>query len=390
MIPQHVRRGLWGRSVTLSPTMTTVTRRPRRGAALVIVLVAMTVMAIMGSSSVITSLQEVRAGRQQLLNARAQAAAEFGANSQLASWPTSRSALVIGGTETQPVVMATGDEAAVTVLRLDATTFLVTSVGRASMGNGALSAERTVSQVVRQNSVTVTAASSITMRQRLDLRGSYTISGINTRPPGWSSGECPALTPSVPALTFNTAAPPTIQKAQNVINGTLATTAAASDDTYDTLWNSFVGLTNITLSSDPNPFPVGSVTSCTGSSTNWGEPWRGGTSVAGCQSRYQVIRLTGNRQLNSGRGQGVLLVDGSLRINGSFNFVGIIMVRDNFDLSGIANIHGAVYVKGENGAQSRIIGNGEMTYSSCAVTNVTSALGGIMRVSQRPWAGLYY
>ena len=359
---------------------------PRRGSTLLLVLLVLAVMSVLAVSSVLATLREVRAGRRQALQVRAQAVAEYGLNIQLAAWPASRADVVVGGTDTQQVGVAPGDTATVTVVRLDAATYLVTSVGRAGIGTSGGEAERAVSQVVRRSAMTVAPESAITLRSALDLRGSYLVSGLNTPPTGWT--DC-AAGPNAPAITYNAAAPPTIQKPGNVLNGTLATSAAARAATYDALWNMLVGLATISLSTDVSPVPVGSSASCVASGTNWGEPLRGGSSVAGCQSRFPVILLSGDRQLNSGRGQGILLVDGSLRINGNFTFAGLLLVRGQFDLLGTANLFGGVYVQDAAAGGSRIRGNGQLAYSSCAIANATNGLGGVGRVTQRPWAGLY-
>ena len=361
--------------------------RPRRGAALLLVLIALAVLTVMGSSTLMTSLEEIRAGRRRIGEARAQALAERGINEQLIAWPASRAALAVGASESAVLSPAIGDTAFITVVKLGASTYLVTSTARTNMGSVALEARRAVSLVVRKGSGTVTAGSAIIIRSQIDLpNAAGIVSGINTAPPGWTTCTTGA---NVPAVTYNASTPPTVHRNFTVLNGMSATTEAASTDTYDTLRTALVGQQTITLAGNVNPAPVGTATTCTPSESNWGEPLRGGGSVAGCQAHFPVIYRNGSLDLTSGRGQGILLVDGSLNIRGSFQWVGLILVRDALDLRGNATVMGGVYVKGQNGAASAVSGNATLTYSSCAVQQASSGLGALARISQRPWAGLY-
>jgi len=394
------------RGAPLRRTTKRGTRRPRHGAALLLVLMAISVMAIMASNSILTSLQAVRAGRRQAVQARAQAVAEYGANSQLASWPSSRAGLAVGATETQEVTAATGDVASVTVIKLNSANFLVTSIGRVSIGNGRLEAARTVSQVVRAASVTITPTSAMATGHIINLNsasgGSTSLSGTNTAPPGW--GSC-AAGPNVPAVTHATGSTPTRHRNFTVSGSITPVSPTDVTTAYDALRSTLVPLASITLPSSPvspSPAESGSPATCTASSTNWGEPYRGTRWGGGganqvrtsCQSRFPVVYRNGDLSISGGaRGQGILVVDGSLNISGNFDWSGVILVRDRVNITGSAVLYGAVYVRGDVGngspSQSQMTGAASLTYSSCAVTEAGNSIGGIRRVSQRPWAGLY-
>jgi len=59
--------------------------------------------------------------------------------------------------------------------------------------------------------------------------------------------------------------------------------------------------------------------------TNWGSP----TSPTGpCGGYYPIIHITGTGSVINGQeGQGVLLVDGSLDVQGGFQFFGVTIVK---------------------------------------------------------------
>ncbi len=58
--------------------------------------------------------------------------------------------------------------------------------------------------------------------------------------------------------------------------------------------------------------------------SNWGNPENPG---AACFDRFPIIHITGSAAIQSGGvGQGVLLVNGDLNLQGDFAFYGIIIV----------------------------------------------------------------
>src|SRR4029079_8696030 len=116
-----------------------------------------------------------------------------------------------------------------------------------------------------------------------------------------------------------------------------------------------------------NIAPVGTATTCDGSvSTNWGEPNRPG-AVVGCQGYYPIIYSASSLHLNGdGYGQGILLVNGDLEINGKFEFYGLIIVRDDLVKSnGTAKIQGAVFAANLSLSDplSWLTGNQDVFYS---------------------------
>ena len=119
-----------------SPITPRQRRRARRGSALLLVLIAMILLAVLSTSAVMGTMQEFKAGRNMLVQQRALTIAEYGLNGTLESWPTTRGTMAVGAIDSSKVAVATGDTARVAVMRLNGTTFLVSSLGRSSVGNG--------------------------------------------------------------------------------------------------------------------------------------------------------------------------------------------------------------------------------------------------------------
>lgn len=364
----------------------------RRGTALLLVLVAMVVLAVLASASMMSALQEARSSRAAQLQQRALTVAEFALNGQLASWRSERQSMAVGAIDSSAVGVALGDTAIVRVQRLSTTDYNVVSVGRAGIGNGLMEAQREVSMLVNFRSPVVQPGGMLMVYGDVDIQGSPTVSGRNTTPTGWTDCGTPAR--DTFALSYNSASRISVQKpATQAIGGTYADPRAADPRSYDTFgtdtWASLVARANIRVGSSSSPSPSGSSTTCTASTSNWGEPRRGGGTVAGCTSYFPIIYAPGDLDVSSGRGQGILIVDGRLRFRGNFQFVGLILVRDEFEAEGTTSVHGSVMSRNADRSETRVRGNASLMYSRCAVDRALSGLGSPTRVQGRAWANVY-
>jgi hypothetical protein len=170
--------------------------RDRRGAALLLTLVTVVVLALLSMGGVLGALQEVRAGRNTLIEQRAFAVAEYGLNKEIADWDRSRNlpppiGLAFGAIDSNSVFVAQNDTARVKVTRLNDNTFWVVSVGRASIGIGALESQRNTHMLVRIAYPTINPGGAIVTAGNLEVKGSAEITGVNTDPAGWT--QCPSI-----------------------------------------------------------------------------------------------------------------------------------------------------------------------------------------------------
>lgn len=374
--------------------------RPRRGVALLTALFGIVVIALMISGAFFTSTQEYRGGRNQLVEQRAFAVAEFGLNSEIANWDRSRNlpgVMAVGATDSSRVYVAQGDTARVNITRLTPTAYWVTSEGRASIGNRALESKRETSAYVRIAYPSITPKAAITTAGDITVKGSADISGFNTNPPGW--GQCAGIPGAdVPAVVVGPTASVSIQKPQDVVGSpqpVVRDSAAADSNTYvrfgSESWNSLVANADVSLSGGgtlTNIQANGSATTCDKASPyNWGEPLRPG--IVGCYGYYPIVYIDGSVRINSnGRGQGILLVNGDLKINGNFQFYGLVVVRDDIDMgNGTAQVHGAIYAANSliDDPLNNINGNLTVQYSKCAVESVLAGSAILVRAKERHW-----
>jgi hypothetical protein len=126
--------------------------------------------------------------------------------------------------------------------------------------------------------------------------------------------------------------------------------------------------------------------------TNWGD----GINRAGpCGSYFPIIHLRGDGEttLNGDQGQGVLLVDGSLRIQGSYEFFGVVIIQGYLTTFGggssEAHLWGTVLIKNPTDHTISIGGRAQVEYSKCAIMQALTATapGALMR--SRSFAALY-
>jgi len=236
------------------------------------------------------------------------------------------------------------------------------------------------------------------------VKGSALVDGTNHIPTGW--GTCGGY-PTDPVPAVYAAHGAKVDGEKN-----LATTSpdgkvvhsddAGDEDTYvnfgSETWTTLASNADIKIKApDAANFkttvqPEGDNVKCEVKPTNWGEPWRGASSVKGCYNRFPIIYSEGDLHLNSNaRGQGVLLVNGSLKLNGKFEFYGLVIVRDEIEKNnGTSLIMGAVLVRNASlGSPSWLGGNQDTFYSKCAVENALRGSAILVRAKERSWAQLY-
>jgi hypothetical protein len=376
--------------------------RDRRGAALLLTLVTVVVLALLSMGGVLGALQDVRAGRNTLIEQRAFAVAEFGLNKEIADWDRSRNlppptGLAFGGIDSNSVFVAQNDTARVKVTRLNDNTFWVVSVGRASIGIGALESQRNTHMLVRIAYPTITPGGAIVTAGNLDVKGSAEITGVNTNPDGWD--QCASIAGrDTFAISYAPGKTVRIQKEKDVVGGINADPMAADSNTYvrygTESWNSLVANADWKIPGGTfSPEPAGTLTTCDYSvQSNWGEPNRIGLDVVlGCKDYFPIIYSSSSLALSKGRGQGILLVNGDLRINGDFKWYGLIIARDDvIKGNGTTDIYGSVMSRNANIQDaSSILGNSYFKWSKCAVESALRGSAILTRTRERSWAQIY-
>jgi hypothetical protein len=133
-----------------------------------------------------------------------------------------------------------------------------------------------------------------------------------------------------------------------------------------------------------------------GNPMNWGEPNKVLVGPPGaCENYYPIIYAPGDLKINGDRGQGILLVGGSLEVQGGFRFYGLIIVRGELRTAGTGgHFNGTVLaanvaVGGELTSQNTVSGNATFRYSSCALMSALRGTATPVAIRDRSWVELY-
>ena len=374
-------------------------RNNREGMALAMAMFAIVVIGALIAGAFFASTQDFRIGRNSLIAQRAFTAAEYGLNKTMSGWDqTLNIKFAVGKDTTFTYNVGDGSTSTVRATRINDYTYWFVSEGT-SGANTSQEVKRRTSMVMRLAYPAVKYGGALTLAGGGTIKGSSQVYGTNVNPTGWDCANYPGR--DTTAVAYGPNSTLTVQKSSNAI-GTPATYAdpnAGTDGTYvkygDETWATLVNNADVKLNGDPGtvlPTLNANGTCNTSSPTNWGEPLRSATAVTACQTYMPIIYVSTDVHLNQGRGQGVLLVDGSLYVNGSFDWYGLIIVRDQFTkANGSANIVGAAMARNASisATTNDILGNVTFQYSKCAVEMALRGSARLVPARQRAWAEMW-
>ena len=231
--------------------------------------------------------------------------------------------------------------------------------------------------------------------------GAASIDGNDHAPTGWAG--CPPLDSTKAGIrtqasgAVSTSGHPTILGNPPVLKDpTLADSSFThyGDVTYAALAASAnINLPAQNFSSSIAPVTIG--TACDLSvQTNWGSP---STPTGPCGNYFPIIHITGDGAVINGQeGQGVLLVDGSLNVQGGFQFFGIVIVKGSLKTSGggstPAHFWGTVMVQDTaafTDTTNNLSGSANLLYSKCAIIRALNKTGVAGMMRSRGWVQLY-
>jgi len=231
--------------------------------------------------------------------------------------------------------------------------------------------------------------------------GSASIDGNDHQPTGWPG--CPPLDSAKAGIrtqpdgSVSTSGHPLLAGNPPVLKD--PTLADSSFSIYgDVTYTQLAASATITLpaqnfSSSIGPAVTG--TTCDYSVlTNWGSPT---TPTGPCGGYFPIIHITGDGTIINGQeGQGVLLVDGGLNVQGGFQFYGIVIVKGSIKTSGggstPAHFWGTVMVQDTaafTDTTNNISGSANLLYSKCAIIKALSKTGVGSMMRSRGWVQLY-
>ena len=279
--------------------------------------------------------------------------------------------------------------------------YFLESVGTVTQGGRYAGATRRLGTVVRTMELNFPMSAAFTAGGDLTVAGRATVSGVDTHPSTsiWPSGECDPAVATEAGIRMPPDATFTREGNSHTIEGDppVQVDSTVTDETF----NDFGDYDLAQLKSMASPvIPGGQVypeasyegTACDRSDpNNWGLP----STSDPCSDYFPIIYSEGSMGLNSNRsGQGILIVDGDLTMNGSFQFYGLVIVTGNFnrgDGGGGFRFHGSMLVGGGNIGDSTIDGQPNIQFSTCSVTRAieeNDAVARLFPVQERSWFDL--
>jgi hypothetical protein len=385
------------------------TPRPRRsderGIALVIALLAIIVIGALVTGTFYAGRMEMQSGRNAVYTGQATEAAETGLTDAFASWNSAWNSFGEDGDSVQATVyplLSTASDNSLrytqTVRRMASGLYLVTSRGEKLDRNGNIMATRLLARLGKLVPPWVDVEAAVTSKGNVVVSGTNDrIDGHNNVPPGWSG--CAAGQADLAGIrtsgTISTNGNPTIDgnppRREN--DNTVV------DSLFQNPYNALLPYATITIPGSPTWNQIGpSLTGAacnTGDDHNWGEPGRTGETLQGtapltpaCQNYFPVIYASGGLKVQTGRGQGVLLIAGDLEVRGNFEFDGVIIALGEVKTNGTGNkLTGAVMANNtEIGDLTTFAGNPTVLYSQCAVATALKGSAKGFPLTERSWA----
>lgn len=356
----------------------------RSGFALAIALIAIVVIGAIIAGVFFASTQEYRIGRNTLLQTRAMTAAEYGLQHVMRPGlfaGTTTMQNPVGGNPEIRTFTVGGSVDTLRLTRLNTNTFWVVSEGSAGLSGSSAAARRRVGAAIIITPLNINVLGALTTRGATRIGGSSFINGNDVNPVGWG---CPAAGPALPGIaipdddlitTSGCSGLTCVQGDPKVDENP----AAAEDSTYfkfgDIEWAELVAMAHKAIPAGATLTGIGptlSGTTCnTGDIKNWGDP----DKLTTCGNYYPIIYAAGNLSITTGKGQGILLVEGDLMVQGGFQFFGPVIVRGRLRTEGTGgHFNGGVLAANVELDQNTILGNAVISYSSCVLRMATQSI----------------
>ncbi len=388
--------------------------RDERGMALAVAIFALVVAGALIAGAFFAGNQEQRLGQNTLRVQQSFGAGEEALNEIVANWQPltynrigiyPADSFVIPTTSTGAGSgWGTGSYGGV-IRKLNNYLYQVDLTGRDSRSaSGALfggGARQRIGEFVRIRLLEMGIGGALTTQGSIKLSGNALVDGTDHVPSGWSVSNCDTIGDSTKA---GVRAPDSVvvqtgSGAHLGGNPPFLKDTSVHQSTFtqfgDISYSDIAAMATVPLPGGnykTNPsFVGGSGGPCDKSDlTNWGD---GMNPSSNCGSYFPIVHITGDATLNGDQGQGILLVDGDLSIQGTYQFYGIVIVKGSLKTAGgqpaDAHFWGGVMAQNVDLELNSLSGNATLNYSKCAIVQALNMTGVVAPDRSRSWGLLF-
>ncbi len=382
-----------------------------RGFALPAAIGGLVIVGVLVTGGFYMARQEVRIGVATEHAAMARNLAQSAINNVLVNETSSLTSLATWDTTTLVDTVTVGITR-VSATRLTARLFYLDSEAEITQG-GAMwaGATRRVGLITRLNTANISPPAALTTQGSLKYGGNSEIHGIDEIPDGsngglanWGSYCDPSTLTDKPGLLINDTSNINWNGNRNKIEGNMTGTPIFDEDTTitteslttfgDLTWDDMIAIADIKINGSPSGAIGPSVsggTCDTSIDTNWGDPL---DPLSPCFLYFPIIYINNSSQfiLNSGYGQGILMIEDDVKVNGGFEFYGPVFIKGQLWTNGSGgHFWGGVVAANVSLDENVVLGNAVITYSSCAIERAllnNSSLTKIRPLAMRSWIDL--
>ena len=381
-------------------------RRGTGGFALPVAVFALVIMGVLVTGGFYTVRQEMWIGSASAQAQKAFYLAEQGVANTLNNWSTGT--FTTNGTWNSVTVADTVKDGFWTVAVTPMTDhlFYIASTGTVTHG-GALNsgATRQVGMIARLSTADIDPPAALSTVGNLNFGGSAIIDGRDTDPSQWP-GLCDSPNTDKPGIMIDNEDNIKFNGNEtNIRNNQLFGSPDTAEDptmTSESLmtfgdvdFDDLAVMADKVYSSSPGSIaPVWSGSVCdTGATSNWGEPL---DNTNPCFNYFPIIYLNNpgvTWNFSQGRGQGILLVEGHIKVTGQFEFYGPVIIKGTLSTEGgggTQHFHGGVMAANVDLQDNTVLGTADIVYSSCAIERaiLNSALTQALPLDARSWVDL--
>lgn len=377
--------------------------RDERGMALALAIFALVVVGALVAGAFFAGRQEQRVGDNTRRLEQSFGVAEYGIANKMLTWrPDSINLRPSYPQDSIPIALRTTSSHSGTyggwIRKLNDAVFMLDVVGSDTMSRAGRvfggGARQRLGMISRLRPLDVDIQASLTTMGSVNLQGNAVVDGRDVNPTGWL--DCNTQMDTLAGIRTDTGDVQLGGNGRVYGQPNVNHDATVGDSTFteygDVTYNELAAQANITLSGgtyQTQPVSVGGICDVT-VSTNWGD---GMNPTAPCGSYFPIIHITGSLTTNGVQGQGILLVDGDLFVQGSYEFYGLTIVLGDLKTQGGGNTEahfwGGVMAQNADLSVQNLSGKATLNYSSCAVVRVLRATAMPSALRSRGWTQLF-